>query len=123
MIKLKLLTILTVIISLNSYAKNQSQKEDEIREIVPIVTIAPNYPQNAVDNKIEGKVTIEFTVTKEGTVTDPKVISSIPSDGIFDQEALRAILKYKFAPRTINGKPVEAIAIQTIEFKVAYETE
>lgn len=120
--KVKLLTILTVLL-LSACVKNKNHKNKTTSETIPIVTIAPNYPKTAAENRIEGDVTIEFTITTMGSVKDPKVISTIPSSGIFNREALRAILKYKFVPRIVNGKTVEARAVQTINFRLSREKE
>jgi len=115
MTRLKSLFLIAVVLSNIGYTKNSNEV---INELIPIVTIAPAYPKEAAENKIEGKVTIEFTVTTMGTVKNPVIVSTNPK-GVFDQAALRAILKYKFKPRTINNKPVEAIASQTINFALS----
>jgi len=86
--------------------------------IIPIVTIAPNYPRKALIAKIEGYVTMSFTITEAGTVVGPKVIDSKPRR-IFDREAMRAILKYKFKPKVENGIAVTQAATQTIDFALA----
>jgi len=86
--------------------------------IIPIVTIAPNYPRKAAIAKIEGWVEIEFTITETGTVINPKVIKSKPVR-IFDREALRAIMKYKFKAKIVGGVPTTQIATQRIDFKLA----
>jgi len=86
--------------------------------IIPIVTIAPNYPRKAAIAKIEGWVEIEFTITEGGTVINPKVIASKPVR-IFNREALRAILKYKFKAKIVDGVAMTQLATQKIEFKLA----
>jgi len=86
--------------------------------IIPIVTIAPNYPRKAAIAKIEGWVEMSFTITELGTVVSPKVIASKPIR-IFDREALRAILKYKFKPKVVDGVAMTQQATQKIEFKLA----
>ncbi len=86
--------------------------------IIPIVTIAPNYPRKAAVAKIEGWVEMEFTITEVGTVVSPKVIASKPKR-IFDREALRAILKYKFKPKVVDGVAMTQVATQRIDFKLA----
>lgn len=53
-----------------------------------------------------------------GTVTDVKILDSKPRR-LFDRAAKRAILKWKFKPRVVDGKPVPRRAVQTIEFKLA----
>ena len=86
--------------------------------IIPIVTIAPNYPRKAAMAKIEGWVKIEFTITESGTVVNPKVTDAKPAR-MFNREALRAILKYKFKPKVVDGVAMTQVATQTIEFKLA----
>lgn len=86
--------------------------------IIPIVTIAPNYPRKAAIAKIEGWVKTEFTITEIGTVVSPKVVESKPPR-IFDREALRAILKYKFKPKVVDGVPMTQVATLQIDFKLA----
>jgi len=74
-------------------------------EMLPIVKVAPAYPQRAVTRGIEGYVLLEFTVDETGRVEAPRVIESDPP-GVFDREALRAVLKFKYKPRILNGEPV-----------------
>jgi len=84
-------------------------------DVVPLVRIAPQYPRDAQMNMIEGFVTIEFTITETGSVRNPRVIESKPPR-VFDREAIRAILRWKFKPRVVDGVAVERQATQTIEF-------
>lgn len=84
-------------------------------DIIPIVRINPIYPRDAAMNGIEGWVTLEFTITETGTVKSPKVIDANPPR-IFNREAMRAILKWKFKPRVVDGVAVERRATQTIDF-------
>ncbi|MEN8718672.1 MAG: energy transducer TonB, partial [Oceanococcaceae bacterium] len=71
-------------------------------------------------DRIEGWVKLEFTINPDGTVSDPRVVEAQPRR-VFDSEARRAILKWKFKPRVVDGKPVAHRATQTIEFKLAAE--
>ncbi len=86
-------------------------------DVIPLVRIPPQYPRKAAMAKIEGWVKVEFTITEEGTVTNPRVLEAKPPR-IFDREALRAILKWKFKPKIVDGVRVPQIATQTIEFKL-----
>lgn len=86
-------------------------------DVVPLVRINPQYPRDAAMNQIEGYVTIEFTITETGSVRDPRVIDSKPPR-VFDREAIRAILRWKFKPRVIDGEAVARRATQTIEFNL-----
>jgi len=86
-------------------------------DIIPLVRIQPIYPREAAIRRIEGWVQVEFTITPAGTVKDPRVVSSDPPR-LFDREAIRAILKWKFKPRVVDGQAVERRATQTIDFKL-----
>lgn len=95
------------------------QQVDQTAEgdIIPVVRIAPMYPREAAMNGTEGWVEVEFTITEVGTVKDPKVVRSEPPR-IFNREAIRAILKWKFKPRVIDGVAVERRATQIIDFNL-----
>lgn len=87
-------------------------------EYLPIVKVAPIYPRRALSRGIEGYVIVEFTVTKNGSVSDPKVIEAEPAD-IFNQAATDAALKFKYKPRVIDGVPTEVAGVQNkITFKM-----
>ena len=88
--------------------------------VIPIVRIAPQYPRKALMAKIEGWVKVKFTITPSGTVANPEVVDAKPKR-IFDREAIRAILKFKFKPKVVNGVGVEQVATQTIEFELPDE--
>jgi TonB family protein len=57
----------------------------------------PIYPQQALRDKVEGFVIVEFNVEADGQVTDPKVIEASP-EGVFDDSAVEAIKYSKFEP-------------------------
>ena len=87
-------------------------------EYLPIVKVAPVYPRRALSRGIEGYVIVEFIVTKQGTVRDPKVITAEPQS-IFDRAALDAALKFKYKPRVVNGEAVEVAGVQNkISFQI-----
>lgn len=87
-------------------------------EVTPLVRIPPSYPRSAQRRGIEGVVTVAFTITKDGTVKDPEVVDAEPAN-IFNKEALRAIRKWKFKPRVVDGQPQERRATQEIEFRMS----
>jgi protein TonB len=86
-------------------------------EFLPIVRVAAVYPRRALQRGIEGYVDVEFTVSKLGSVIHPKVIQASP-EGIFEQAALDATLKYKYKPRVVNGEPME---VSGVEVRVKFE--
>ena len=86
-------------------------------DVIPIVRINPQYPRDALMEGTEGFVEIEFTILEDGTVANASVIKSQPRR-IFNRAALRAIYRWKFKPRIIDGVPVQRRARQTIEFNM-----
>lgn len=84
-------------------------------DIIPVVVIRPIYPREAAISGTQGWVKVEFTITEVGTVKDPRVIDAMPPR-VFNREAIRAILKWKFKPRVVDGIAVERRATQVIDF-------
>ena len=73
---------------------------------VPLVRIEPTYPERALRRGIEGRVLIEFSISRSGAVMSPRIVASEPSS-IFDEAALKAIRQWRYSPRIEKGVPVE----------------
>ena len=86
-------------------------------DYLPIVRVAPVYPARALSRGLEGYVDMQFTVTTTGTVKDPIVLFSTSS--LFERAATRAVLKFKYKPRVVDGVPVEVPGVKTrITFQI-----
>ena len=86
-------------------------------DYLPIVRVAPVYPARALSRGIEGYVDMSFTVTTTGTVRDPIVMFSTSS--LFERAATRAVLKFKYKPRVVDGVPVDVVGVKTrISFQI-----
>ena len=86
-------------------------------DYLPIVRVAPVYPARAQSRGLEGYVDMSFTVTATGTVIDPIVVFS--TSGLFERAASRAVLKFKYKPRVVDGIPVNVPGVKTrITFKM-----
>ena len=86
-------------------------------DYLPIVRVAPVYPARALSRGVEGYVDMGFTVTTTGSVRDPVVLFS--TSGLFDRAATRAVLKFKYKPRVVDGVPVDVPDVKTrITFKI-----
>jgi protein TonB len=72
---------------------------------VPLIRIEPQYPVKAARAGTEGWVQMKFDITPQGTVENVEVVKSQPRR-IFNQAAKRALLKWKYRPKIIEGKPV-----------------
>ena len=77
---------------------------------------APAYPFDLRKEQHEGQVTLLFTVTTDGRVTNPVVIQA--SNWVFRDLALDAVRKWKYTPALKDGRPVSATVNQSIVFTV-----
>lgn len=88
------------------------------RELTPLVRIPPEYPMNARAKEIEGYVLLRFTVTETGAVADPEVLRSEP-EGVFERAARRAVLRWKYQPQIVDGKPTAVVSYARLTFNIA----
>ncbi len=75
------------------------------------------YPADAAKNKVQGRVMVNFIVSKDGSLKDFNVVRSVyPS---LDQEAMRVVKAMpKWSPGTQNGEPVNVRFTLPIFFKL-----
>src|SRR3984885_4252096 len=74
-----------------------------------------NYPEEAVNNDIQGTVVVRFIVDREGNVSDVEAISG-PNE--LRDEAMRVIRKSgKWVPALQNGRQVKSYKSQSVQFK------
>jgi protein TonB len=79
-------------------------------EYLPIVKVAPIYPTRALLRGIEGYCIVEFVVTRIGTTINGKIIECTSS--LFAKASLKAVEKFKYKPRVINGTPMDVPGVQ-----------
>jgi len=80
-------------------------------DVVPLVRVDPQYPPKARQRRIEGWVDIEFTIGPAGTVENPRVIGANPR-AVFEQSALRAVRRWRYNPKVVDGVAVERTGVQ-----------
>lgn len=74
-------------------------------DAAPIFRQEPKYPPEAARDGKEGWVELSFTINEIGGVEEVKVIAAQPKR-IFDKEAKRALRKWKYKPKVVDGKPL-----------------
>lgn len=83
----------------------------------PRVFYYPFYPLSLRMEGVEGTVSLEFVIDREGNVVDPKIASS--TEPRFNEYALEAIRESKFFPALLDEKPVDF----PVEFPIIYASE
>ena len=89
-------------------------------DYLPIVKVAPIYPQRALSRSIEGYCVVQYTVTKNGTIRDPFVVEDQCTSSLFHRASIQASLKFKYKPRVMDGQAVEVPGVQN---KFTYEIQ
>ncbi len=75
------------------------------------------YPAMAQENNIQGRVVVQFVVTKTGSIGQVKVVRSKDPD--LDREAVRVVKSLpKFTPGKMNGHAVNVWYTLPINFKL-----
>ncbi|MGH2567521.1 MAG: energy transducer TonB [Bacteroidota bacterium] len=70
----------------------------------------------------EGYVDLEYVVNEQGVVEHPVVLGS--TNPLFEPAAIKAVLKFKYKPRVVDGHPVAVSGVRTrITFELDNETE
>jgi TonB family protein len=66
--------------------------------------VSPVYPAIARARRLSGTVTVEFTVGKDGKISNVKMTSGLP---IFRDAAFDAVKQWVIKPARLNGQPIE----------------
>ena len=78
----------------------------------------PPYPETLEDEGVEGSVTLELLISKEGKVLKAKVIKS--DHELFSESALRTVKNYKFSPgKLADGSAADSLIEFVIKFEIS----
>ena len=80
------------------------------RDEQPLVRGEQRYPRRALERGLEGTCTMGFDLNPDGTTTNISVISC--TNQVFGREGVRAVERYKYAPKIIDGEAVVRRGLQ-----------
>lgn len=87
---------------------------------LPIEQVKPKMPREAALKGIEGFITFSFDINEDGRVENIKVTDA-ENRSVFEAEARRAVRKFRYRPRKINGRPVRVVGHSfTVIFKLTH---
>ena len=81
-------------------------------DYLPIVKVAPIYPQRALSRGVEGFCLVHYTVSRNGTIRDPFVLEDQCSSSLFHRASIQAALKFKYKPRVVDGQSIEVPGVR-----------
>jgi TonB family protein len=80
-----------------------------------IKKVSPSYPTNALRMRIEGDVELTATISKQGEISQVKVLSG---NSQLTRAAADAVKQWKYKPYLLNGEPVEIQTQITVKFRL-----
>ena len=84
-----------------------------IKAPTKLVDVNPVYPAVAQAARVQGVVILEIRIEADGTVSDARVLRSIP---LLDQAATEAVMQWRFGQTLLNGRPIPVIMTTTVNF-------
>ena len=80
-----------------------------------LLRVSPDYPQIAINAKVEGVVILEATVGTDGAVRHVRVLRSSP---LLDKAAVDAVKQWRYSPLQLNGRAEPFILTVTVSFNL-----
>jgi periplasmic protein TonB len=80
------------------------------------VSVPPDYPLLARQMKVQGAVSLQALISREGTIQELQILSG---PGILAAAAREAVKQWHFKPYLQNGQPVETQARITVNFTIS----
>jgi TonB family protein len=78
--------------------------------------VNPQYPEHERQSRIEGTVSIYGWIGKDGSVSEPRIISGV-APGLNDA-SLEAVRQWRYQPATCNGTPIDVEAVLTVMYQL-----
>ena len=122
---------LLLMVNTNAMAQNKKVANDKVLEKAEVMPEFPGgeqammkfvaenvqYPEEAKEKEISGRVMVGFIVEKDGSISDVKVAKGI--GGGCDEEAVRVVKAMpKWKPGKEKGKPVRVSYMMPFTFKL-----
>ena len=130
-VSLKLALMMHVLLFSYMTSTAQTKKNDMVFDVVEVMPQFPGgqiamlqylmknikYPEQAVKEGIQGRVTVRFIVEKDGSISDVKPVLSVYP--LLNKEAVRVVKSMpKWSPGKHNGKPVRVRFNLPVMFKL-----
>ena len=78
--------------------------------------VAPEYPEDAQEARVQGAVIAEIRIGPDGRVADVRVVRSIP---LLDEAAVDAVRQWEFEPTFVGDLAVPVLMTVTVQFTLS----
>jgi protein TonB len=82
-----------------------------------IKEVRPKYTSAALQSHIQGTVVLEAVVASDGCASHIRVVRSLDPGGL-DDEAVAAVLRWRFEPGRLGGTPVDVLVTILLDFSI-----
>ncbi len=84
---------------------------------VSLATLKPQYPYRAKRLGVEGYVTVQFLVDRNGQAKELTIVNAEPA-GVFEQAVRKTVPRWRFKPGKKGGRAVDTWVEMTIRFEL-----
>ena len=98
-----------------SFLGNMNDLQGTSSALIPMVRVQPQCPIQAIQGGIDGSVRVYLVVGPNGRVKLARILRAT-NGTLFNKEATKAIRRWQFKPKVINGIPVEQAGEVEIDF-------
>jgi protein TonB len=98
----------------NNYGEGGS---GETNTAVMISGSLPEYPAEAREKGLEGKLTLRLEISENGNVSDVVVLEK-SGNSSFDEAAEKAVMKWRFQPAIKNGSAATSVFDVRVKFRL-----
>jgi protein TonB len=84
-----------------------------IKAPTKIQDVKPVYPPVAQEARVSGVVILEVRIEPDGSVSQARVLRSIP---LLDEAAVEAVMQWRFTPTLLNGQAIPVMMTVTVNF-------
>jgi len=95
---------------------NKIRVGGNVQQTKLLVKTTPLYPQEAKDKRIQGTVTLEATIGRDGKVENLQVLSGDP---LLAAASLEAVKNWQYSTTLLNGDPVEVVTNVIVNFTLS----
>ncbi len=94
---------------------------DDNQEQAPLFRVEPKYPLREAERGVMGYAVLSFTINTSGAVQNVEVLETGGAKS-FGEESAKALAKWRFAPKFVDGKAVTASSKVRIDFALQGRT-